>query len=100
LGKHILKGVNAISADEILPFLTLMKAYLLVEDEYFVQRMEWIFGLPDLVIRTSSYQMYNQNQGPKLGVAYADSISSQTCRYFSTLYKAASSLYGRKECAL
>ena len=52
MAKHILKGVNAISADEIHPYLTIMKAYLLIEDEYFDQRMEWIFGVPNLVIRT------------------------------------------------
>lgn len=59
LAKHILKGVNAITADEILPFLTLMKAFLLVDDELFDQRTEWIFGLPDLIIRTASYGLYN-----------------------------------------
>lgn len=100
MAKHILKGVNAISADEILPFLALMKAYLLVDDELFDQRTEWIFGVADLVIRTTGYGLYNQSQGPKLGVAYAESIGAQVCRYFSPLYKAASSLHGRKECAL
>ena len=97
--KHILKGVNAITADDILPFLTLMKAFLLIEDELSDQRTEWIFGVPDLVIRTSGYGLYNQSQGPKLGVAYADSVSTQVFRYFSPLFKAASSL-SRKDCAL
>jgi len=49
-----------------------MKQYLSVDDEHFDQRMEWIFGVADLVVKTNTYSMYNQ--APKLGVAYADSI--------------------------
>ena len=64
LAKHILKGVNAISTDEILPYLALMKAFLLVDDELSDQRAEWIFGVADLVIRTAGYGLYNQSQGP------------------------------------
>ena len=98
LAKHILKGVNNTQADEIAPFLELMKQYLSIRDEYFDLRLEWIFGVSDLVVRTTSYQAYNQL--PKLGVANADTISTQIFRYFSPLFKTASSLYGRKECAL
>jgi hypothetical protein len=73
MAKHILKGTNVSAAEEIAPFLELMKQYLTVEDEYFDLRMEWIFGVADLVIKTNNYPMYNQV--PKLGVAYADSIA-------------------------
>jgi hypothetical protein len=39
--------------------LELMKQYLSIRDEYFDLRMEWIFGVADLVVRTTSYQIYN-----------------------------------------
>lgn len=35
-----------------------MKAYLSIEDEHFDQRVEWIFGVADLVIRTTTQQLY------------------------------------------
>ena len=60
--------------------------------------MEWIFGVADLVVKTNTYSMYNQL--PKLGVAYADSISTQVCRYFSPVFKSASCSYPRNESAL
>lgn len=37
---------------------------------------------------------------PKVGVANADSVQAQVCRYFSPVLKTASSLYGSKESAL
>ena len=55
LAKHILKGVNNTQADEIAPFLELMKQYLSIKDVYFELRLEWIFGVSDLVVRTTSY---------------------------------------------
>jgi hypothetical protein len=54
IAKHILKGVNSIYHDETATYLQLMKVYLSIEDEYFDHRMEWIFGVPDLVIRTAT----------------------------------------------
>lgn len=98
MAKHILKGTNKSTAEEIGPFLELMKQYLTIDDDYFQQRMEWIFGVADQVVKSNSYQMYNQQ--PKAGVAFADSISTQICRYFSPILKSASSLYGSKESAL
>jgi hypothetical protein len=47
-----------------------MKAFLSVEDEYFHLRIEWIFGIADLIVKSNNYQVYNQP--PKLGVALAD----------------------------
>jgi hypothetical protein len=75
-----------------------MKHYLLIDDEYFEQRLEWIFGVADLVVKTSNYAMYNQPA--KVGVSFADAVGSQVCRYFTPIYKSASSLYGTNESAL
>jgi hypothetical protein len=60
IAKHILKGTNVGIAEEISPFLELMKQYLAIEDEYYELRVEWIFGVSDLVIRTNNYPAYNQ----------------------------------------
>lgn len=59
MAKHILKGTNKSTAEEIGPFLELMKQFLTVDDEFAEQRMEWIFGIADQVVKTNSYQMYN-----------------------------------------
>jgi hypothetical protein len=77
-----------------------MRQYLAIEDEYYELRVEWIFGVSDLVIRTNNYPVYNQ-QPPRLGVAYADSITQQICRYFSPVFKSASSCaFAKNESAL
>lgn len=55
MAKHILKGTNKSNAEELGPFLELMKQYLSVDDEYSRLRMEWIFGVADFVVKTSSY---------------------------------------------
>lgn len=55
MAKHILKGTNKSNAEELGPFLELMKQYLSVDDEYSHLRMEWIFGVADFVVKTSSY---------------------------------------------
>ena len=59
MAKHILKGTNKSNADELGPFLELMKQVLLVDDELSNLRLEWIFGVADIVVKSSSYQMYN-----------------------------------------
>ena len=98
MAKHILKGTNKSNAEEIGPFLELMKQYLCIDDEHFGLRMEWIFGVADPVVRSASYQMYNAL--PKVGVANAENVAAQVCRYFSPILKSASSLYSNKESAL
>lgn len=70
IAKHILKGTNSCISDDIYAYLELMKAFLSVEDEYFHLRIEWIFGIADLIVKSNNYQVYNQP--PKLGVALAD----------------------------
>jgi hypothetical protein len=84
MAKHILKGTNTSSADEIVPYLDLMKTYLQINDEYFEVRMEWVFGISDIMVKTN-YSMYSQT--PKLGVVLADSVISSICRYFSPIFK-------------
>jgi len=74
MAKHILKGTNKSNAEEIGPFLELMKQYLTIDDEYSGLRMEWIFGVADLVVKNPSYQM--RNSLPQVGVATADGVSS------------------------
>ena len=98
MGKHILKGTNKSTPDEIGPFLELMKQFLSIDDEFFVLRMEWIFGVADPVVKSTTYQMYNSL--PRIGVANIDNVSGQICRYFSPILKTASSPYSNKESAL
>ena len=98
MAKHILKGTNKSTAEEIGPFLELMKQYLTIDDEFYGLRLEWIFGIADFVVKSASYQMFNSH--PKVGVANADNVGSQVCRYFSPILKSASSLYSNKESAL
>ena len=40
MGKHILKGTNKSTQDELLFFLAIMRAYLNIDDELFDMRME------------------------------------------------------------
>ena len=74
IAKHILKGTNKSTAEEIGPFLELMKQFLTVNDEYFDIRMEWIFGVADFCVKNASYTIYNSL--PKVGIANADNIGS------------------------
>jgi hypothetical protein len=74
MAKHILKGTNKSTAEEIGPYLELMKKYLTIDDEFFNLRLEWIFGIADLVVKSAGYSMYNTL--PKAGVAAADNIGS------------------------
>jgi len=74
MAKHILKGTNRSSADELGPFLEVMKQFLAVDDELSNLRMEWVFGVADFVLKSAGYQTYNQL--PKAGVANADGISA------------------------
>ena len=55
MAKHILKGTNKSTADEIGPYLQLMKHYLTIDDDLFNLRLEWIFGIADLVVKSASY---------------------------------------------
>jgi hypothetical protein len=98
IAKHILKGTNKSTAEEIGPFLELLKNFLTVDDIYFDVRMEWIFGVADFCVKNPSYTIYTNI--PKVGVANADTIASQVCRYFSPVLKGASSMYNNKESAL
>jgi hypothetical protein len=58
MAKHILKGTNKSTTEELINFLELMKSFLSVDDEYFDLRMEWIFGIADPIVKTQSYQVY------------------------------------------
>ena len=98
MAKHILKGTNGSNAEELGPFLELMKQFLSVDDEFSSLRMEWIFGVADFVVRSAGYQVFHAL--PKAGVAAAEAITAQVCRYFSPVLKTASSPYSQKESAL
>ena len=51
MGKHILKGTNKSTTDELVFFLAIMKAYLSIDDDLFDLRMEWVFGIADPIIK-------------------------------------------------
>mmetsp|Transcript_21776 Transcript_21776/g.33651 ORF Transcript_21776/g.33651 Transcript_21776/m.33651 type:complete len:99 (-) Transcript_21776:1589-1885(-) len=53
MAKHILKGTN--TSDESQPFLQVMKQYFLVEDQFSEMRIEWIFGIAEVVIKANTY---------------------------------------------
>lgn len=55
IAKHIIKGTNRSNAEELGPYLELMKQFLGVQDEYATLRMEWVFGVADFVVRSSGY---------------------------------------------
>lgn len=98
IAKFILKGIHQGAPDELGPILHIMKKYLSIEDDFKELRCEWIFGIASLIVKVHNYQMYNS--APKLGVAYADSVSSVICKYLSPVFKPSTTYYGRKECAM
>ena len=99
IAKFILKGIHQGAPDELGPILHIMKKYLSIEDDLKELRCEWIFGIASLIVKqVHNYQMYSSV--PKLGVAYADSVSSVICKYFSPVFKPSTAYYGRKECAM
>jgi hypothetical protein len=55
IAKHILKGTNTSGADELQPFLLIMKEFLIIDDELRDLRIEWIFGIPSMVIKQNTY---------------------------------------------
>lgn len=55
IAKHILKGTNSSGADELQPFLLIMKEFLIINDELSDLRIEWIFGVPSMVMKQNNY---------------------------------------------
>lgn len=74
-----------------------MKEFISIDDHLFLQRLEWVFGIPELILKRSG--TYQYEHALKLGVDQIDAISAPVFRYESTLNKT-SSMYGRKDCAL
>lgn len=55
IAKYILKGTNTSSAEELAPYLEIMKQFLILKDSLIMFRLELIFGLSHFIIKTQSY---------------------------------------------
>lgn len=55
IAKIIFKSVNQNSADKAIESLKLIKAFLLVDDEFKRHRCEWLLGVPQLISRNKMY---------------------------------------------
>ena len=99
IARQVLKGVNTTQADELAPVLEIWKQFLGIDDEYFYLRVEWIFGVSNIMVRSGGYQSV-YNQAPKIGVSYADSVGQQVIKYFSPLFKNGNTMYTNKDSAL
>ena len=74
IAKIIFKLVNQNSADKVIESLKLIKAFLLIDDEFKQHRCEWLLGAPQLVSRNRMY-----------GVELVNLISDEAHKYPSTL---------------
>lgn len=51
IAKYILKGTNTSGADELAPYLEIMKQFLILKDSLTMFRLELIFGLSNFIIK-------------------------------------------------
>ncbi len=74
IAKIIFKLINQNSAEKAIESLKLIKAFLLVDDEYKMHRCEWLLGVPQLVCRNKMY-----------GVELVNVIQDEAHKYPSSL---------------
>jgi len=55
LAKVLLIGLNKVNADELLGYLGCLDTFFVMEDDYTNNRIEWIMGIPDLIVHRPSY---------------------------------------------
>lgn len=80
LSKIFLKAFNQNSAEKIAVYLKALMEFLLIQDEFQIQRLEWIFGIPQIktfnAYRSIKYQY---------GVECVERINDQAYNFVTTL---------------
>lgn len=97
LGKVLLMGLNKVNADELPGYLGCLDTYFVMEDDYTNNRIEWIMGIPDLIVHKPSYGASQNPADSKLGATKIKDIQDSVYFYCTCLYKEISNM---KECVL
>ena len=81
VAKIFLKLINSSNYDNGKNYLKALKPFLRIDDEFKTQRIEWIFGFPQLMTRRE----YMENNRTKIGVETISKINEDIYTYVSPI---------------
>lgn len=81
MAKVFLKSVNQPNVDKVSLYLKSLKKFLLINDSLKIQRLEWIFGISQLV----SKSRFRSNNKYEYGLELVERINDDAYTYVSTL---------------
>ena len=81
IAKVFLKSVNQPNIDRVSLYLKSLKKFLLIDDSLKTQRLEWIFGVSQLISKSK----FRQNNKYEYGVELVERINDEAYVYVSTL---------------
>lgn len=62
MAKSYLKGVNKTGVESLQSALNQIRSFIKIDDEFKMQRLEWIMGIPQVVSK-SNYRTKQQQYG-------------------------------------
>ena len=73
----------------LTPVLTVLRTFVTLEDEFQVNRMEWIFGLPDHDIREAKSARHTEYvlSTFSAGIKRCDAVSDHVNKYYTSVFK-------------
>jgi hypothetical protein len=81
IAKVFLKSVNQPNIDKVSLYLKSLKKFLLIDDSLKTQRLEWIFGISQLISKSK----FRSNGKYEYGVELVERINDEAYVYVSTL---------------
>ena len=81
IAKVFLKSVNQPNIDKVSLYLKSLKKFLLIDDTLKTQRLEWIFGVSQLISKSK----FRQNNKYEYGAELVERINDEAYIYVSTL---------------
>lgn len=80
LAKIFFRLMNQSSSDKVIESLKIIKKFLLIDDTLKVKRLEWIFGIPQIVSKNPYRSTKHQ-----YGLELVERINDESYKYVSTL---------------
>jgi hypothetical protein len=73
----------------LTPVLTVLRTFVTLVDRYQVNRIEWIFGLPDHDIKESKTARHTEYVLSTFaaGIKRCDSVSDHVNKYYTSVFK-------------
>ncbi len=80
VSKVFIKSINQSNYDNIKSYLTALKPFVKMEDSLKQQKLEWIFGISQIVARKGY-----QQERHKYGLEFVDKIGEESYTYVSPI---------------